>query len=81
MLPRLPVIPGFRAGHPRPFCSFSQAKIWIARPASQDSWSVLDTLVDQPVTLTMKPTVVLFCDTWHAHNAPNLRLTTQIRHQ
>src|SRR5215471_18991668 len=28
----------------------------------------------------MKPTVVLFGDTWHAHNAPNLRLTTQIRH-
>jgi hypothetical protein len=39
MLPRLPVIAGFRAGHPRPFCSLSQAKIWIARPASQDSWS------------------------------------------
>src|SRR5262249_3266734 len=36
---------------------------------------------DQPATLTMEPTVVLFGDTRHAHNAPNLWLTTQIRHQ
>ena len=38
-------------------------------------------VADQPATLTMEPTVVLFGDTRHAHNAPDLRLTTQIRHQ
>src|SRR4029077_12416344 len=31
--------------------------------------------------LTMKPTVVLFDNTRHAHDAPDLWLTTQIRHQ
>jgi hypothetical protein len=46
------------------------------REQAFDPVDVLDTLVDQPVTLTMKPTVVLFDDTWHAHNASNLRLTT-----
>src|ERR1700747_349495 len=39
---------------------------------------VLDTLVNQPATLSMEPTVVLFGDTWDAHNTPNLRLTPQI---
>jgi hypothetical protein len=29
----------------------------------------------------MEPTVVLFGDTGHAHNAPNLRLTPQISQQ
>jgi hypothetical protein len=29
----------------------------------------------------MEPTVVLFGNTRHAHNAPNLWFTTQIRHQ
>jgi hypothetical protein len=42
---------------------------------------VLDSFADQPATLTMQPTVVLFGDAWHAHNAPDLWLTTQIRHQ
>src|SRR5262245_2283421 len=51
------------------------------REQSLDPVDVLDTFVNQPTTLTMQPTVVLFGDTWHAHNAPNLRLTPQIRHQ
>src|SRR5215831_20980708 len=42
---------------------------------------VLDSFTDQPATLTMELTIVLFGDTRHAHNAPNLWLTTQIRHQ
>jgi hypothetical protein len=42
---------------------------------------VLDSFGDQPATLTMEPTVVLFGDTRHAHNAPNFRLTPQIRNQ
>src|SRR6476660_9211295 len=51
------------------------------REQSLDPVDVLDTLVNQPATLSVEPTVVLFGDTWHAHNAPNLRLTSQIRHQ
>ena len=43
--------------------------------------NVLETFVDQPTTLTMQPTVVLFGDGWYAHNAPHFRLTPQIRHQ
>src|ERR1700758_4594540 len=45
------------------------------REQSLDPVAVLDTFVNQPIALTMEPTVVLFDDTWHAHNAPNLRLT------
>src|SRR6202022_736999 len=51
------------------------------REQSLDPVDVLDAFADQPVTLTMEPTVVLFGDTGHAHNAPNLRFTPQIRHQ
>src|SRR6476469_8582634 len=51
------------------------------REQSLDPVDVLDTLVNQPATLSVEPTVVLFGDTWHAHNTPNLRLTPQIRHQ
>src|ERR1700739_3088324 len=51
------------------------------REQSLDPVDVLDTFVNQPATLTMEPTVVLLGDTRHAHNAPNLRFTTQIRHQ
>jgi hypothetical protein len=51
------------------------------RKQALDPVDVLDTFVNQPATLTMEPTVVLFGDTRHAHNAPNFRLTTQIRHQ
>src|SRR5215831_2386555 len=46
-----------------------------------DPVDVLDSFADQPATLTMQPTVVLFGDTRHAHNAPNFWLTSQIRHQ
>src|SRR5215467_3249988 len=48
---------------------------------SRNGWSAVVQVADQPATLTMEPTVVLFGDTRHAHNAPNLWLTTQIRHQ
>src|SRR5215813_8980915 len=51
------------------------------REQSLDPVDVLDTFANQSITLTMQPTVVLFGDTWDAHNAPNLRLTPQIRHQ
>src|SRR6476646_2531297 len=51
------------------------------REQSLDPVDVLDTFVNQPATLTMEPTVVLLGDTRHAHNAPNLRFTTQIRHK
>src|SRR6476646_2452696 len=51
------------------------------REQSLDPVDVLDTLVNQPATLSVEPTVVLFGDTWHAHNTPNLRLPPQIRHQ
>ena len=51
------------------------------REQSLDPVDVLDTLVNQPATLSMEPTVVLFGDTWHAHNTPNLRFTPQIRQQ
>jgi hypothetical protein len=51
------------------------------REQAIDPVNVLDSFGDQPATLTMHPTVVLFGDARHAHNAPNLRLTTQIRHQ
>jgi hypothetical protein len=51
------------------------------REQSLDPVDVLDTFVNQPVTLTMEPTIALFGDTGHAHNAPNLRLTPQIRQQ
>ena len=50
------------------------------REQSLDPVDVLDTFVNQPTTLTIEPTVVLFGDTY-AHNAPNFRLTPQIRHQ
>src|SRR5215831_8146969 len=46
------------------------------REQSLDPVDVLDTFVNQPATLTMAPTVVLFGDTRHAYNTPNLRLTT-----
>src|SRR5215469_5298321 len=51
------------------------------RQQAFDPVDVLDSFADQPATLTMKPTVVLFGNTRHAHNAPDLWLTTQIRHQ
>src|SRR5262249_27991612 len=51
------------------------------REQSLDPVDVLDTFVNKPATLAMEPTVVLFRDTWHAHDAPNFRLTPQIRHQ
>src|SRR5215469_15375415 len=51
------------------------------REQSLDPVDVLDTFVNQPATLTMEPTVVLFGNTRHAHNAPNLWFTPQIRHQ
>src|SRR6185436_11888011 len=51
------------------------------REQSLDPVDVLDTLVNQPATLSVEPAVVLYDDTWHAHNTPNLRLTPQIRHQ
>jgi hypothetical protein len=40
-----------------------------------------DSFADQPATLAMQPTIVLFGDARRAHNAPDLRLTTQIRQQ
>ena len=51
------------------------------REQSLDPVDVLDTFVNQPTTLTMEPTVVLFSDTWYTHNAPNLRLAAQVCHQ
>src|SRR6516164_9145228 len=51
------------------------------REQSLDPVDVLDTFVDQPTTLTIEPTIVLFGDTWHSHNAPDFRLFSQIRHQ
>jgi hypothetical protein len=51
------------------------------REQSLDPVDVLDTFVNQPTTLTIEPTLVLFGDTWHAHDTPNLRLAPQIRHQ
>src|SRR6202008_4827277 len=38
------------------------------REQSLDPVDMLDTFVNQPTTLTMEPTVVLFGDTWHTHN-------------
>jgi hypothetical protein len=49
--------------------------------SNRDPVDVLDTLVNQPTTLTMEPTVVFFGDTWHVHNASNFRLTPQKCHQ
>jgi hypothetical protein len=53
----------------------------INREQAFNPVDVLDSFADQPATLTMEPTVVLFGDTRRAQNAPNLWLTTQIRHQ
>jgi hypothetical protein len=64
--------------------SQSQSKLaamLMDRQQSLDPVDVLDTFVNQPATLTMEPTVVLLGDNRHAHNAPNLRFTTQMRHQ
>src|SRR5262249_53340283 len=38
------------------------------REQSLDPVDVLDTFVNKPATLAMEPTVVLFRDTWHAHD-------------
>ncbi len=51
------------------------------REQALDPVDVLDTFADQPAQLTIEPTVILFGDTWNAHNAPNFRLTPQIRQQ
>src|SRR6185295_3968261 len=51
------------------------------REQSVDPVDVLDTLVNQPATLSVEPAVFLYGDTWHAHNTPNLPLTPQIGHQ
>jgi hypothetical protein len=53
----------------------------VDREQSLDPVDVLDTLVNQPATLSMEPTVVLFGDTRHAHNTPGkpLLMGTTIR--
>jgi hypothetical protein len=51
------------------------------REQAFDAVDVLDSFADQPATLTIEPTIVLFGDTRHPQNAPNLWLTAQIRHQ
>src|SRR5262249_32072151 len=51
------------------------------REQAFDPVDVPDWLADQPATLTIEPTVILFGDTRHAQNAPHFWLTTQIRHQ
>jgi hypothetical protein len=53
----------------------------VDRTQSLDAVDVLATFGDQPITLTMQPTVILFGDTRHAQHTPHLRLTAQICHQ
>jgi hypothetical protein len=36
---------------------------------------------DQALTLPVQPAVTFFGDSWHAHDAPHLRLAAQMRHQ
>jgi hypothetical protein len=45
-----------------------------------DAVDVLATFVDQTVTLTVQPTVILFSNSWHAYHAPHLRFAAQMRH-
>src|SRR5262249_57248856 len=40
---------------------------------SFNSVDMLDTFVDQPATFAVKPTIVLFVDSWYTDDAPNLR--------
>jgi hypothetical protein len=67
-------LPGSSAGT---FC----ARRHVPHPELLQPVDVLDSFADQPAPLTMEPPVVLFGDTPHAHDAANLRLTTQTRHQ
>jgi hypothetical protein len=53
----------------------------VDRAQTLDAVDMLNAFVDQTITLAMQPTVIFFDNTWHAHNAPHLRLTAQIRHQ
>ena len=48
---------------------------------SFDSVDMLDTFVDQPAAFPVKPTIVLFDDSWYTDDAPNLWLAAQVCHQ
>src|SRR5215469_15539401 len=48
---------------------------------SLDAVDVLATFVDESVTLTVQPPVILFGNAWHTHHAPHLWFPTRMRHQ